>query len=117
RDRPRWRNIVLKRSSTAGAIFLTIKFLRPDGIADWQRENVLTKSNFDPVTIASFGDEWSRHRQENLTSAELEKMFDDYFHIVPWSQLPPGAQTFDMGTGTGRRARLAAPRVGELHVI
>lgn len=77
----------------------------------------MTKGNFDQHTVASFGDEWSRHRQSDLDAAELQKMFDDYFHIVPWERLPPDASGFDMGVGTGRWARLAAPRLGTLDVI
>ena len=77
----------------------------------------MTKRNFDHHTVASFGDEWSRHRQSDLDQAELEEMFDHYFHIVPWERLPPDAAGFDMGTGTGRWARLVAPRLGTLDVI
>jgi len=44
-------------------------------------------------------------------------MFNDYFHIVPWERLPQDPSAFDMGTGTGRWARLVAPKVGTLEVI
>lgn len=77
----------------------------------------MKKGNSDQHTVASFGDEWSRHRQSDLGRAELEKMFDDYFHIVPWERLLPDATGFDMGTGTGRWARLVSPRLGTLDVI
>lgn len=75
------------------------------------------KRNFDQQTVASFGDEWNRHRQSDLEASELERMFDDYFHIVPWERLPPSSAAFDMGTGTGRWARLVAPKVLTLDVI
>ena len=77
----------------------------------------MTKGNVDHNTVASFGDEWKRHRQSELDAAELERMFDDYFHIVPWERLPQDPAAFDMGTGTGRWARLVAPKVGMLDVI
>ncbi len=77
----------------------------------------MNQRNFDQHTVASFGDEWSRHRQSDLDTAELERMFDDYFHIVPWDRLPQNPVAFDMGTGTGRWARLVAPRVDTLNVI
>lgn len=76
-----------------------------------------TSSNFDPKTVDSFGDEWTRHRQTNIDDAELKKFFDDYFHIVPWETLPSRPTAFDMGVGTGRWARLVLPRIGQLHVI
>lgn len=53
--------------------------------------------NADPAPIAAFGDEWSRHRQDDLGPAELERMWQVYFHIVPWDTLPTDAVGFDMG--------------------
>lgn len=44
-------------------------------------------------------------------------MFASYFAIFPWGALPPGAEGFDFGSGSGRWARLVAPRVGHLHCI
>jgi len=68
-------------------------------------------------TINSFGDEWARHRQDNLSESEHQKMWLAYFSIFPWDDLPKEAVGFDMGAGTGRWAQLVAPRVGFLHLI
>jgi len=76
-----------------------------------------TNPNLDPHTVASFGDEWQRFDQQAMGPAEAERVFGDYFAIFPWDQLPPGAEGFDMGCGTGRWARFVAPRVGRLHCI
>jgi ubiquinone/menaquinone biosynthesis C-methylase UbiE len=76
-----------------------------------------TAANRDEATIASFGDEWSTFTQANLDQQEVQRLFDDYFGIFPWDVLPPDAQGFDMGCGSGRWARLVAPRVGRLHCI
>jgi SAM-dependent methyltransferase len=73
--------------------------------------------NVDPPTLAGFGDEWSRFDQSAASPLELQRMFDDYFHIFTWSSLPEHAVGFDMGCGSGRWARLVAPRVGTLHCI
>lgn len=73
--------------------------------------------NVDQSTIESFGDEWSRHRQADLGTDELGRMFEAYFHIFPWEKLPENATGFDMGVGSGRWARFVAPRVGHLHAI
>lgn len=73
--------------------------------------------NLDPATVKSFGDEWSRFDQSLLSAEEAQSIFDEYFAVFPWSALPPGASGFDMGCGSGRWARLAAPRVGHLHCI
>ena len=75
------------------------------------------KKNLDIATVESFGDEWARFDQSNLSDAEAGRIFDDYFSIFPWADLSANASGFDMGCGTGRWARLAAPRVGHLHCI
>jgi SAM-dependent methyltransferase len=74
-------------------------------------------SNLDPHTVASFGDEWLRFDQQAMSLSEAERVFGDYFAIFPWDQLLPDAEGFDMGCGSGRWARLVAPRVGRLHCI
>jgi ubiquinone/menaquinone biosynthesis C-methylase UbiE len=77
----------------------------------------MTTANADSKVVAGFGDEWSRFDQSELTSAELAKMFDNYFNIFPWEKLPANAIGFDLGCGSGRWAKLVAPRVGTLHCI
>ena len=74
-------------------------------------------SNIDPRTVASFGDEWSRFDQTGMSDDEARKVFDEYFAVFPWSDLPPDAVGFDMGCGSGRWARWVAPRVGRLNCI
>lgn len=74
-------------------------------------------ANLDPRTVEGFGDEWNRFDQSSLDEAERRELFDRYFHIFPWDALPPEAQGFDLGCGSGRWAALVAPRVGRLHCI
>ena len=73
--------------------------------------------NIDEKTVSGFGDEWRRFDQSALDPAEREAQFERYFRIFPWHRLPSGAVGFDMGCGSGRWARLVAPRVGELHCV
>jgi len=73
--------------------------------------------NIDADTVQSFGSEWSRFDQSDLSAQELASLFDTYFHVFPWSALPPSAEGFDMGCGSGRWARMVAPRVGRLNCI
>ena len=73
--------------------------------------------NLDEATVASFGDEWSRYDQSNLNEAELARIFESYFRIFPWDSLPPQAEGFDMGCGSGRWAKFVLRRVGLLHCI
>ncbi|MCI5164664.1 MAG: class I SAM-dependent methyltransferase [Candidatus Electrothrix sp. GM3_4] len=73
--------------------------------------------NIDLKTIAGFGDEWSRFDQSSLSDEESSKIFNEYFSIFPWDELPSGAEGFDMGCGSGRWARLVSPRVSLLHCI
>jgi SAM-dependent methyltransferase len=74
-------------------------------------------SNIDQRTVDSFGDEWLRFDQSAMSEEEASAIFDDYFAIFPWSSLPDAATGFDMGCGSGRWARLVAPKVGHLHCI
>ncbi len=74
-------------------------------------------ANLDKNVVDGFGDEWSRFDQSELSAEEHEKMFDNYFNIFPWENLPENAVGFDLGCGSGRWAKLVAPRVGKLHLI
>lgn len=74
-------------------------------------------SNVDSRTVDSFGDEWSRFSQDKVDSAELQSVFDSYFAVFPWSQLPQNAEGFDMGCGSGRWAKIVAPLVGKLNCV
>jgi 2-polyprenyl-3-methyl-5-hydroxy-6-metoxy-1,4-benzoquinol methylase len=73
--------------------------------------------NLDVATVTSFGDEWTRFDQSQLSAAEALRIFDEYFAVFPWHRLPKDATGFDMGCGTGRWAKIMASRVGHLHCI
>lgn len=73
--------------------------------------------NLDFHVVQGFGDEWSRFDQSDLSAEELQEMFDNYFNIFPWERLDKNSTGFDLGCGSGRWAKLAAPRVGRLHLI
>jgi ubiquinone/menaquinone biosynthesis C-methylase UbiE len=74
-------------------------------------------SNRDNLTVEGFGEEWSRFTQAELSTNELETLFNTYFSIFPWATLPENASGFDMGCGSGRWAKLVAPRVGKLTCV
>lgn len=74
-------------------------------------------SNRDLKTIESFGDEWDRFDQTEMSQKEHHILFANYFSVFPWELLPPGAVGFDLGCGSGRWAALVAPRVGKLYCI
>jgi SAM-dependent methyltransferase len=71
-------------------------------------------SNMDARVVGDFGREWAAFDQSGLPAAELQRLFNGYFSIFPWDALPSGAAGFDAGCGSGRWARLVAPRVGKL---
>lgn len=73
--------------------------------------------NLDVKTVEGFGEEWSRFDQTGMTDTELAEQFERYFRIFPWDALPAGATGFDLGSGSGRWAKLAASKVGRLHCI
>lgn len=75
-------------------------------------------NNIDLKTVSGFGDEWSRFDQSGMSDEETKIIFDGYFSIFPWHVLPKDAAVgFDLGCGSGRWARLVAPRVGKLLCI
>ena len=75
------------------------------------------QENIDVTVVEGFGDEWSRFDQSELSEIDLLEMFNSYFHIFPWNKLSNDAVGFDLGCGSGRWAKLVAPKVGFLHCI
>lgn len=70
--------------------------------------------NSDQKTIDSFGREWRAFDQENLDHSEGVTLFQRYFALL---NVGPGDEGFDVGCGSGRWARLLAPKVKILHCI
>ena len=75
------------------------------------------RTNVDERTVEGFGLEWARFDQQALSPIEFQQLFDSYFGIFDWAALPPGAEGFDAGCGSGRWAKGVAPRVGLLHCV
>jgi SAM-dependent methyltransferase len=75
------------------------------------------KQNIDPDVVNDFGHEWAAFNQSTLTGDALTAAFNEYFHIFPFASLPEKAEGFDMGCGSGRWAKMVAPRVGRLNCI
>lgn len=70
--------------------------------------------NIDAAVVEDFGREWDAFDQTTLNSAERQQLFESYFSLFRFDSQ---AQGFDLGCGSGRWARLVAPRVGHLHCI
>jgi SAM-dependent methyltransferase len=70
--------------------------------------------NIDPATVEGFGREWQSFDQSELSGADAGSMFSDYFSIFDFNDLGEG---FDLGCGSGRWAKLVAPRCRLLHCI
>ena len=75
--------------------------------------------NIDPHVAAGFGHGWSTFRQSEgeFSSADREAIFQSYFHIFPWDELPPEPAGMDVGCGSGRWSAMVAPKVGHLHLL
>ena len=73
--------------------------------------------NVDRATVKGFGEEWATYDQSALVGEEYRRLFDGYFSIFPFADLPAAAEGFDLGCGSGRWAAGVAPRVGLLHCI
>ena len=75
--------------------------------------------NADPRVTSGFGHEWSTFKQGDaeLDATERRQLFDEYFRLFPWSELPTNAAGLDAGCGSGRWGMQVAPRVGQLHLL
>lgn len=73
--------------------------------------------NKHQATVDGFGDEWERFDQMGMSDEDTKQLFDSYFSVFPWHDLQKNAVGFDLGCGSGRWAKLVAPRVGMLHCI
>ncbi|MFO1247313.1 MAG: class I SAM-dependent methyltransferase [Alphaproteobacteria bacterium] len=74
-------------------------------------------ANLDPGIVHGFGEQWSKYDQAAMPKEDVQREFDGYFDIFPWELVSKNATGFDMGCGTGRWAKLVAPRVGHLNCI
>lgn len=75
------------------------------------------RANKDNRVVNGFGDEWTRFPQDALDDEERQRIYNDYFKIFPWEELPREAVGADIGCGSGRWALVVAPRVSHLHVV
>lgn len=75
--------------------------------------------NLDSDVADGFGHEWSTFQQgeAELSTADRQALFDSYFGIFPWSELPRDSVGIDVGCGSGRWSTMVAPRVGHLHLL
>jgi len=73
-----------------------------------------SSANVDERVTAGFGDEWHRFDQSTMPMHTLHEIFEAYFRIFPWTDLPLGAVGADFGCGSGRWALFVAPRVNKL---
>ena len=76
-----------------------------------------TRKNVDERVVADFGKEWKTFNQEGLSGEVLHNAFNQYFHLFPFHKINAQSVGFDMGCGSGRWAKLMAPRVGTLNCI
>src|SRR5260370_42584915 len=75
--------------------------------------------NIDPNVAAGFGHEWSTFRQSEgeLSTVDREAIFQSYFAIFPWNELPPDPVGFDVGGRSGPWSVMGAPKGGHRHFL
>ena len=78
---------------------------------------MIESENIDKQTVAGFGDEWTRFDYAELDEDVLNKIFDEYFSVFPWKKLPKNPIGADIGCGSGRWAKIVAPRVEKLILV
>jgi SAM-dependent methyltransferase len=75
------------------------------------------KNNIDRQVVEDFGKEWATFNQQSLAEQDLQKAFNQYFHIFPFENINLNSVGFDMGCGSGRWAKLIANKVKVLNCI
>src|ERR1700740_2904235 len=78
-----------------------------------------TTRNLDSDVAAGFGHEWSTFQQgeTELSATDRQAIFDSYFRIFPWDDLPRKSVGIDVGCGSGRWSMMFPPRVGHLPLL
>jgi ubiquinone/menaquinone biosynthesis C-methylase UbiE len=74
-----------------------------------------SKSNVDEKVVESFGEEWKKFN--SFDEAELEKIGNTYFDILPESLYTPVTKVLDVGCGTGRWTKYLAKKVGVIDAV
>ncbi len=75
------------------------------------------QKNIDAKTVKGFGEEWKHFNQDDLKFDDLQALFKAYFRIFPLESLNKEKIGADVGCGSGRWAKLIAPKVGKLYCI
>lgn len=78
---------------------------------------VKEQTNVDVKVVEDFGKEWEAFDQKLLKEQDLQFAFNQYFGIFPFEKINSNSEGFDMGCGSGRWAKLVAPKVGKLNCI
>ncbi|MCX7121202.1 MAG: class I SAM-dependent methyltransferase [Gammaproteobacteria bacterium] len=73
--------------------------------------------NIDLKTVYDFGLEWKSFDQSTLLDAEAESIFLSYFKIFPQHFLNDQNTGMDIGCGSGRWAKIVAPKVKKLYCL
>lgn len=77
----------------------------------------VAQNNVDTAVVDDFGKEWQAFNQQALVDDDLLVAFDEYFRIFPFHLINDRSTGFDMGCGSGRWARVMAPKVGHLNCV
>jgi len=79
--------------------------------------NADNRKNLGKKVIDDFGNEWSQFDQSELEERELKDNFSQYFNIFPLEELDKSKEGFDLGCGSGRWAKLIAPKIKTLLLL
>lgn len=71
--------------------------------------------NIDPVTVASFGEEWKKFSAFN--EEEIANIGNEYFDVVTPEMLNKNTVALDLGCGSGRWTRYAAYKAGRVEAV
>lgn len=74
-----------------------------------------SQNNLDPVTVASFGEEWLKFN--HFSEAEIRQVGNEYFDIVDETMLNNSSNALDVGCGSGRFSKYVCTRASFVEAI
>ena len=77
--------------------------------------NIESEGNIDKKTVESFGDEWTKF--SSFDAAEIERMGNEYFDLLPTTSVNHDSNVLDVGCGTGRWSYYLSPKVKFIEAI
>ncbi len=91
----------------------------PSGVVEANGKSIKHYSDFgknvDQITVKSFGEEWKSFHE--FSEAEIRRIGDSYFDVVPPHVLTANTKAIDYGCGSGRWTLYISNKIGSIAAV